>query len=44
VFPQDKMEYYCELIAAIKVRTSTGQPQETNDRKFCSETGFDALV
>jgi hypothetical protein len=22
VLPQDKMEYYCELIAAIKVRTS----------------------
>jgi hypothetical protein len=22
VLPQDKMEYYCELIAALKVRTS----------------------
>ena len=48
LLPQDKMEYYCELIAALKVRTSnkkgTGLQREGLGRASQRETARDQII
>ena len=47
VLPQDKMEYYCELIAALKVRTSNkkGRHLSTGEAiRLIEEFGVETVV